>query len=235
MENFENQIANLEQRVYEFPFIVKEPTNYETVYEDGIPVCLTAAELLAVAKLWMNGTFDDIAGFNNLPKSIKKKLEDGITPEVAKRIEEGCGCSYEDMDIVFESLPLELHTALEQITGKEEVERYTFDPHNQKFQGGYLPVDLHYTHVWKGKTIEEICPYAMSLDIAVIMNDILWKHPQLENQFSYLKEVAPEVYECVYIDIHTWCNNLHLNEYKRCVDIQLKDFPAEVFEPLKNA
>lgn len=111
-------LEKLAQRTYVFMFTVMEMDEFSTMLEDGVPVKLTAEELTWFADASKKGLFDGTEGMSKLPKSVLKKLDEGIKRLDVKDQMEEEECT--DYGISFMSLPVDLDLAIQELCTQSE-------------------------------------------------------------------------------------------------------------------
>lgn len=216
------KLAELTKRIYVFPYRVIEDNEYETVFEDGVPLHLTEEELVWFAEHWKDGSVKWNGNFEDKPEWLSEKLVNGVSKEAEDKMQDYDVCS-----ILFNFMPLELELAMQEITGqKSKDNEYYFDAENYEFgENEYLPATIRFAV--DGKEYVYACN--LRLDLANVMLAVMDNAPADASLFNYMKAVAAEAYNYIYKEVYDYfIEACESDNIKDSVVICFKDFPEEV-------
>lgn len=221
----DKKLEALTHRIYVFMYAIGAYEDDVIYHEDGVPMKLSAEEILEILDARNDAPFDVTTGFCRLPKDLQSRILDAME-EQCKDILEDLGMDFDDVKLYVHPMPVELELALDEISPVKAV--YTFRPSDLEI-GDPLPVTLVCKYEHQGEMFEESINYLLRLDIANMMFTAIEEKPEGISDFDFFREVAPDAWDYIYNDVYCDINNTHLREWGSPKKIILSSFPMELY------
>ncbi len=217
--------------IFVFEFSVMDDNEF--VYTDGVAMTYSEEDIKKFAEI-LKGKGEEYKA-DDLPLDVQQPIIEAILDQYAEKLEDEEGIDLQEAGFyLIGPIPVNLRHACNVINGvveKDDEFDYSFDPAKDLLEDyGLISCTVKYTVRHDGKEYHETCDYGMHAKIAYAMFHLAPEKPVGISDFDYFKEIAPEMYDYVAYDINVWNNNKHLREWGVCEDIELIDFPVEIYE-----